>query len=143
MKCDKCNSSIEEGEELKLYGPFLCEDCYMDALSPARTCDPWAVHSAKSFAEHTVGSVELTKTQQEILDILKETVEAPLNNLAQQLRIKRSDLEREVATLRHMEKVSGALKNGRRTDLSVISAYYPEGLFNECACPHLSVHRIY
>jgi len=114
LKCDKCNCSIEEGEELELYGQFLCEDCYMDALSPARTCDPWAVHSAKSFAEHKVGSFELTKTQPEILDILKQTGETALDILAQQLRIKRSDLEREVATLRHMEKVSGALKNGKK-----------------------------
>jgi hypothetical protein len=53
MKCDKCNNSINEGEELKLYGQLLCEDCYLDALSPARTCDPWAVHSAISFAKRT------------------------------------------------------------------------------------------
>ena len=24
------------------HGQLLCDDCYMDALSPARTCDPWA-----------------------------------------------------------------------------------------------------
>jgi hypothetical protein len=114
MKCDKCTSPIKEGQEFELYGQVLCEDCYMDALSPTRACDPWAVHSAKSFAEHKAGIVALTKTQQKILDILKETGGVPMDNLAQRLKIKLSDLEREIAALRHMEKVRGALKNGKK-----------------------------
>jgi len=114
VKCDKCKSSIKEGEELELHGQFLCEDCCMDALSPTRICDPWAVHSAKLFTEHNVGSFELTKTQQEILDILKDTEGVPLDNLAQRLKIKLSDLEREVAALRHMEKVRGGLRSGTK-----------------------------
>jgi hypothetical protein len=114
MKCDKCGSSIKEGEQLELHGQTLCEDCYMDALSPARACDPWAVHSAKSFAGHKTGSVDLTEIQQKILDILKSTGGVPLDDLAQRLMIRLSDLEREIATLRHMEKVRGALKDGKK-----------------------------
>lgn len=41
MQCDRCKNVIEEGEEREHAGRILCEDCYMDALSPARTCDPW------------------------------------------------------------------------------------------------------
>jgi hypothetical protein len=37
-----------------------------------------------------------------------------MDNLAQRLKIKLSDLEREIAALRHMEKVRGALKNGKK-----------------------------
>ena len=47
MECERCKDIIESGEEREYAGRVLCEDCYMDALSPAKTCDPWAVHSAK------------------------------------------------------------------------------------------------
>ena len=36
------------------------EDCYMDVLSPVRACDPWAVHSAKSFEKHSGNTGSLT-----------------------------------------------------------------------------------
>jgi len=32
MKCDRCKTNIEKGEERKLHGQILCEDCYMDAF---------------------------------------------------------------------------------------------------------------
>lgn len=101
MKCDKCKSAIKEGEEFELHGQVLCEDCYMDALSPARTCDPWAIHSAKSFARQKAGGLELTRIQHEILDILKQTGGVPLDNLAQLLKIKPSDLERDCRSAAH------------------------------------------
>ena len=99
---------------MELHGQVLCEDCYMDALSPVRACDPWAVHSAKSFVKNQAGDLELNPTQQEILDILKEAGEISLDNLAQWLKIKLVDLEREVVALRHMEKVRGGLRNGTK-----------------------------
>ena len=47
MNCDKCQSPILENEAHEHCGQTLCDECYMDALSPARSCDPWAIHSAK------------------------------------------------------------------------------------------------
>jgi hypothetical protein len=29
MKCDRCNATIEEGEEREHFGQLRCEDCYM------------------------------------------------------------------------------------------------------------------
>ena len=49
MKCHRCKGIIPDGEENDFHGQILCEDCYMDLLSPPKMCDPWAVHSAKSF----------------------------------------------------------------------------------------------
>ena len=49
MQCERCKSLIPEGEQMELHGQILCEDCYMDLLSPPRICDPWAVHSAMNF----------------------------------------------------------------------------------------------
>jgi hypothetical protein len=73
MRCDKCRKNIEKGEERELYGQTLCEDCYIDTLSPSKACDPWAVYSAKSFSKGNESNVEITETQSKILQILKET----------------------------------------------------------------------
>jgi hypothetical protein len=114
MKCARCEASIIEGEEREHLGRALCEDCYMDTLSPAKTCDPWAVHSAKSFGKNLGGKFELTELQRKILEILKETGGAPPGHLIERLNISPMDLEREIAALRHMEKVRGELRSGKK-----------------------------
>jgi hypothetical protein len=111
MQCDKCGNLIEKGEEREMHGQVLCEDCYMDALSPARACDPWAVHTAKSFAKD---QGDLTLTQKKILDVLRETGGVEPAILAERLQMRPSDLERETAALRHMEKVRGELRQGKK-----------------------------
>ena len=114
MKCDRCKEKIEEGEDRELNGQTLCEDCYMDALSPVRTCDPWAVHSAKSLSKAGGDNLEINETQAKILRILKETGGVEAGIISEMLQIKPSDLEREIAALRHMERVRGELKEGKR-----------------------------
>jgi len=113
MECEKCNAVIEPGEEREHYGQVLCEDCYMDALSPAKACDPWAVYSAKSLKEQT-GATQLNPIQEKILDILEETGGVEPKVLVERLRIRPQDLEREIAALRHMEQVRGELRGGRK-----------------------------
>ena len=112
--CKRCGSSIEPGEERILNQEVICEDCYMDALSPARTCDPWAVHSAKSLERNMGQAPELTERQSRILSILEETGGVEPQVLCEALDLKPSDLEKEIAALRHMEKVRGELREGRK-----------------------------
>jgi hypothetical protein len=114
MECERCKDSIESGEEREYAGRFLCEDCYMDALSPAKTCDPWAVHSAKSFAQAAGAAPELNPLQKQILEYLQETGGAEPRQISERFQIKPSDLEREIAALRHMEKIRGELREGRK-----------------------------
>jgi adenine-specific DNA methylase len=111
MNCDRCGCLIKQDQEMKYAGKLLCEDCYMDVLSPAKTCDPWAVYIAKSFSEKQSA---LTELQKDILRIAGETQGVELEALAQKLNIKTGDLEREIATLRHMEKIRAAMKDGRK-----------------------------
>ena len=83
----------------------------MDALSSVKACDPWAVYSAKS----TSGSgYALTKRQENILAVLKETNGIELEALANRLGLESIELQREIATLRHMEKLKAVLENGKR-----------------------------
>jgi hypothetical protein len=114
MRCERCNDLIPEGEERELYGQILCEDCYMDLLSPLKPCDPWAVHSAESFSKDGSHVLHLNENQQRILNVLKEKGTTELKTLAEILPMKETDLERELAALRHMEKVKGELRSGKK-----------------------------
>lgn len=114
MRCNQCEALIDQGEQKEHNGRVLCEDCYMDALSPAKACDPWAVHSARMLEAHG-GGAGLTPLQSEILRILEETggLEPPalLARLSKELTM--PQLEREFAALRHMEKARGERREGK------------------------------
>ncbi len=113
MECANCKESIEAGEEKEFHGRLLCEDCYMDALSPTRTCDPWAVHSAKTLQKEA-GTTSVNPTQAQILQYLQESGGAEFPWIVERLQIKPSDLEREIAALRHMEKIRAELRDGKK-----------------------------
>lgn len=115
VECDRCHGAIEPGEERYHSGQTLCEDCYMDALSPVRTCDPWAVHSAKSLRTHQGDTGTLTPVQSEILRILEETGGIEPTALLQRLggKLTAKELEREFSALRHMEKARGEKRQDR------------------------------
>jgi hypothetical protein len=115
VECDRCHEAIEPGEERDYSGQTLCEDCYMDALSPVRTCDPWAVHSAKSLATRGGDTGALTPVQSEILQILEETGGIEPAALRERLggKLTAKELEREFSALRHMEKARGEKRQDR------------------------------
>ena len=115
VKCEKCGNYIEEQDGQEFHGQLLCEDCYIDALSPAKACDPWAVYSAKSFSKESGTGTNITETQSKILQTLKETGGVEPKIISEMLQISPSDLEREVATLRHMEKLRAELREGKKT----------------------------
>jgi len=109
MKCERCENEIEPGAEREHLGRTLCEDCYVDALSPLKACDPWAVHSAKTYEKFAGKEQALTPRQLNILQILEEDgamePSALLTKLGGNLHVE--ELEREFAILRHMEKARG------------------------------------
>lgn len=112
MKCDRCAHEITAGEEMDYYGQTLCEDCYLQALSPNRACDPWAVRSAQTLSQIDEGYAGISPIQAQILQILAETGGVEPEVLAQKLQLKLSELERELATLRHMEKIHAKMRAG-------------------------------
>ena len=109
MKCERCGAPIDAGEEREYSGQVLCEDCYMDALSPMKSCDPWAVYSAKSFERHSAKGADLAPMQREILRVLEE--EGPLEPLELQRKlggnVSFDELQRQFSVLRHLERVRG------------------------------------
>jgi hypothetical protein len=61
-----------------------------------------------------VAPVHLNDIHVKILQILEETGGVEPEVLIQSLGIKPADLEREIATLRHMEKLRGQMRDGRK-----------------------------
>ena len=112
LKCDQCEKPIDSEEAREHNGRTLCEDCYMDALSPTRTCDPWAVYTAKSEVQRGGTGATLTATQEKILRILEETGGIEPGGLMERIGLPPADFEREIAALRHMEKLRAEMRDG-------------------------------
>lgn len=108
--CSKCQSVLEPGEAREYAGQELCEDCFLDALSITKTCDPWAVHTAKSLKD-LPGGHNLTPLQQKLYDLVKERGEVPIPEAAAHLGLSEDELRREFAPLRHMEKLRACKKD--------------------------------
>lgn len=109
MNCSNCGSSISQEDKREHAGKIICEDCYLDIVSTMRPCDPWATHSAKSFEQKVnVGEI-LTPRQKQIMDILCQVNGLELRDILLKLdeNISEKDLQRELSTLRHMEKIGG------------------------------------
>jgi len=98
MQCDRCGDEIGLGDERLHNSEKLCDDCYMDVLSPTRICDPWAVRHAKACSGD---ETKLTATQQEIIKILTDTGGIIMTDLAARLNLKEKEVERNLAALRH------------------------------------------
>lgn len=106
MECHKCKISIAKGDEREHNQEILCEDCYIDVLSPAKFCDPWADYAAKSFIERNP-NMELNAGQSKIIAVLKELGEVEPIILMDRLKdqISPEDGERECAALHRMGKI--------------------------------------
>jgi predicted ArsR family transcriptional regulator len=58
--------------------------------------------------------LHLNQVQEKILEFLREEGPTEIDKLSDRLKIGMKNLERELATLRHMEKVRGEMRDKRR-----------------------------
>ena len=109
VKCQKCQREVPEEETHRHLGETLCDDCYIDARSPAKPCDPWAVYSATRTRQSAgLSGVEgLTPLQKDICQFIKERGKATPAEVLTKFNINQRELENVVATLRHCELVRG------------------------------------
>lgn len=107
MNCNKCDVIISIGEEREHNHQIVCEDCYIDAIAPAKFCDPWADYMAKSCV-NTNPYMELTTNQSLIINVLKEYDGLDPISLMEKLKgqIAPEDGERDCAALHRMGKIS-------------------------------------
>jgi hypothetical protein len=112
-QCTKCSKAIAENQGYEYQGALFCEDCYMDLLSPPKACDPWAVHSAKTFLKGKDKLSTLTSSQANVVEYIKKKGEATLEELLENLHLTEEELRREFAALRHMEILRATKKEGK------------------------------
>lgn len=115
MNCDRCQEIIPEGEVCNYRGQNLCEDCYMGALQPPKSCDVAAVYSAKIHRQATgqTGVEGLTELQKEIYHYLKEQGKATKLELQEKFDLPQWELDKQFAVLRHCELLK-ARKEGEK-----------------------------
>ena len=107
MKCENCGVDLKDGESYLHGGRVLCDDCYMEAAHPVKTCDPFAVSSALSTRKQLgqKGTDGLTPLQTRIIHIIEQRGRVAKEELAALVGVTQADLEREFAILRHCELV--------------------------------------
>lgn len=101
MKCARCGAGVATDEVREMDGQNLCEDCYLNAVSQVKTCDPWAVHLAKS--DKGRGPLSLTPRQEQLYQLVKDTKEIAFPDAARHLNLAEAEVRHEFATLRHLE----------------------------------------
>lgn len=109
MNCEKCETALDPAETYEHGGRTLCEDCYIELKSVVKTCDPWAVHTAKGFKG---GQPILTPVQERIMDLLRREGPITAEEACGKLKITESEFHNHFASLRHMELARGFNKDG-------------------------------
>jgi len=112
-QCARCGKKMEKNQSYEHRGNVYCEDCYMDILSPSKACDPWAVHSAKTFLMGKDKLATLTSQQLTIVGYVKEKKEVTAEGIMEDLQLSEKDFKREFAVLRHMEVLAAMKKEGK------------------------------
>lgn len=109
MECAYCKQTIPEGDECNYSGKVLCEDCYIRAAEPLRTCDVAAVHSAKTHrkAAGQTGLDGLTDQQRMICEYVIRHGKATKQELCNEFGVSVYELDKQIAILRHCEILKG------------------------------------
>jgi hypothetical protein len=109
VHCNRCNQVISEDESFTHLGQTLCEDCYIDIMDTRKGCDPWAVYIATRSRESSGSTNEelMSDLQKAIVNFISNKGKAMPEEVMNNLKISRRDLENQVATLRHMELIKG------------------------------------
>jgi hypothetical protein len=117
MHCDRCGAAMAADEVHEKDGKSLCEDCYLYAVSQVKTCDPWAVHLAKS--DKGRGALSLTTRQEQLYQLVKDKKEIAFPEAARHLNQTEEEVRHEFATLRHLE----ILRTCKQGDLILITLF--------------------
>lgn len=109
MKCSRCEEEIAEGEQYDYFGQTLCEDCYIGAIEPPRTCDVTAVFSAKKSRDMAgqTGTEGLSQLQKEIYDFIQEKGQVTKDDICNKFKLPAWEYDKQFAVLRHCELLKG------------------------------------
>jgi hypothetical protein len=122
MICAKCREEIPAGDEMQLHGQTVCEDCFIIAVQPPKTCDVAAVQSAVTHRKQAgqTGTEGLTELQKKIYEFVKEKGKVTRPEIAERFDLKDWELERNFAVLRHCELLKGT-KEGKTIYITIMN----------------------
>jgi hypothetical protein len=110
--CSRCKADCDETELRDLSDQQLCEDCYIDNVELSKTCDPWAVHSAKNLVASQ--GLRLTPDQEKLFELVKAEKEIGFPEAAERLGLSEKRLREDFTVLRHMELLRAAPKGNSK-----------------------------
>lgn len=115
MNCERCGDLIPDGESFEHRGKVLCEDCYIGALQPPKSCDVAAVHSAKTHRQLSgeSGADGLTELQSTMYNRIKESGKFTRPELMALFNLKEWELDKQIAILRHCELIKARKIGGQ------------------------------
>ncbi len=105
MKCSHCGKEIPADELHSHQGQTLCEDCYIEGISPEKHCDPWATYLS-SRERGTIGiksTEDFTETEKAIYEFVKSKGRATREEVMAELGLSANDLEPQINVLMHAE----------------------------------------
>lgn len=111
-QCSKCQVECNVADLRDSAGQRVCEDCYIENVQLSKTCDPWAVHSAKNTLAQQ--GLRLTPEQEKLLAVVKAEKEISFPEAARRLGTTEKQVEEDFTVLRHMELLRGAKKGDGR-----------------------------
>jgi hypothetical protein len=123
--CTRCGREILEEEIYSRAHEVLCEDCYIKAGQSVQACDPVVVRMATRIREKmgATGPDNLTDTQKAIYELVQSMGRATPQEILDSLGISMSELETQLAILRHCELLKGRKEN----DIHYIVPFSYEG----------------
>lgn len=120
--CERCSEEIPAGDEMKLHGKTVCEDCFIAGVQPPKTCDVTAVYSAKKHREmmgHT-GTEGLTEIQKNMYEFVKSKGKVTKDELMGEFDLSPMELERQISVMRHCELLKG-MKEGKNIFITIMN----------------------
>lgn len=115
VQCNRCGREVADKEKYEYHGQILCEDCYIDMRFQAKACDPWAVYTATRSRQRMgfKNAEGLTDLQRAIYDFIRSRGKVTREELSKNFNLSESELQVQLATLRHCELVKGLKEKGR------------------------------
>ena len=115
MNCARCGHDILETDSYRHLGQTLCEDCYIDIRNPPKACDPWAVYSATRSrqTQGITGGEGLTDLQKAVYEFVRDKGKVTREELIERFKLKQTELQAQLAVLRHCELVKGNKEGDR------------------------------
>ena len=121
MQCHRCQREITQDESYEYLGQTLCDDCYLDARQPVKTCDPWAVYFSTRDLDSSElkGAEGLSELQKAIYVFVKSKGKVTREEVMEGLGLSETDLKVQLVPLMHSEMVKEAGEGGNLYLVSV------------------------